>query len=212
MSVTRSDDEGSRWGWLNSTLAFLAVALLVGAGVLFVKGPDVNPDARKAEVMSEQYTAITKAARETTTAFMDVDYTDMEPRIERVLAGATGSFQDQYSRASVELKAQLAQEQTVASGKILEVGIGDLSKDKAVVFVAADLKVRNKSTKGKEEPRYYRFQLDMVKEKGKWKVAEFGYLDGRQLSGDQSSGVGSGDQNSQLSPSASPSGGASNGQ
>ncbi len=54
-------------------MAFLAVALLVGAGVLFVKGPDVNPDARKAEVMSEQYTAITKAARETTTAFMDVD-------------------------------------------------------------------------------------------------------------------------------------------
>ncbi|MEZ5159677.1 MAG: hypothetical protein R2709_02260 [Marmoricola sp.] len=34
-----------------------------------------------------QYTAITKAARETTAAFMDVDYTDMEPRIEQVLAG-----------------------------------------------------------------------------------------------------------------------------
>ncbi|HNB00116.1 MAG TPA: hypothetical protein PKX56_07390 [Marmoricola sp.] len=191
------------WRWLNLVLVTLTILFLLGALVLFVKGPKVLPDARKAEQMSKEYAAVDKAARETTKAFLDVDYTDMEPRIARVLKGATGSFADQYSRASVELKAQLAQEQTVATGKVLEIGIGDMNKTDAVVFVAADQTVQNKSTKGQKEPRYYRFQLDMTKVKGVWKVAQFGYLDGRELSGDNNSGVGSGD--SQVPPSASPS-------
>jgi len=201
-----------RWGWLNTVLVILTVLFLAGAVVLFIKGPKVLPDAQKAKQMSAEYAAVTKAASDTTKAFLDVDYTDMEPRIQKVLKGATGSFHDQYSRASVELKAQLAEEQTVATGKILEVGIGDINKNQAVVFVAADQKVRNKSTKGKEEPRAYRFQLDLSKVKGVWKVAEFGYLDGRQLSGDKTGGVGTGDSNQ--SPAATPStqGGATSGQ
>ncbi len=204
--------EAKFWRWLNIVSICVSIVFLAGALVLFVKGPKVLPDARKAEEVSAEYAAVNKAARETTNAFLDVDYTDMEPRIERVLKGATGSFEDQYSRASVELKAQLASEQTVATGKVLEVGIGDINKTDAVVFVAADQSVRNKSTKGKDEPRYYRFQLDMTKVKGAWKVAEFGYLDGRELQGDTKSGVGSGDSN--VTPSASPSskGGVGNGQ
>jgi Mce-associated membrane protein len=204
------DDKG--WDWFSKVLLGVSILFLIGAVVLLVKGPKVLPDAKKAEKMSAEYAAVDKAARETTLAFLDVDYTDMEPRIKRVLKGATGSFEDQYSRASVELKAQLAGEQTVASGKVLEVGIGDINTTAAVVFVAADQTVRNKSTKGKDEPRYYRFQLDMTKVKGVWKVSEFGYLDGRELDSDSKSGVGSGDSNKSPSATASPESGDGSGQ
>ena len=56
----------------------------------------------------------------------------------------------------------------MSTGKVLSVGIGDIDGDTAVVFVAADGQVTNKATKGKAEPRYYRFKLTMVRKGGKW--------------------------------------------
>ncbi len=49
-----------------------------------------------------------------------------------------------------------------------QVGVGDIDSDTAVVFVAADGSVTNKSTKGKAQPRSYRFKLTMVRKDGTW--------------------------------------------
>ena len=47
---------------------------------------------------------------------------------------------------------------------MLSVGISDIDKDHAVVFVAANSQVTNASTKGKAVPRYYRLKLTMVRQ------------------------------------------------
>jgi Mce-associated membrane protein len=100
----------------------------------------------------------------------------MDPLIEKVLAGATGPFKQQYDRAKGSLKTTAQQGQSVATGEVKAVGIGDIDDDTAVVFVGADGSVTNKTTKGKAQPRSYRFRLTMVRENGKWLTSDLKIL------------------------------------
>ena len=60
--------------------------------------------------------------------------------------------------------------------KVLAVGIGDIDDSDAVVFVAADSQVTNKSTKGKAQPRYYRLQVSMTHTGGKWLTSNLQFV------------------------------------
>jgi Mce-associated membrane protein len=159
---------GTSWRWANIVLMVLAVILVVTTVLLFTKGAAATPGDSKAETLSRQYKQITAAANKETLAFLTVDYKDMDPLIAKVLDGATGSFKQQYDGAKGTLKSTAQQGQSVATGDVKAVGIGDIDADTAVVFVAADGSVTNKSTKGKAQPRSYRFKLTMVHKGDKW--------------------------------------------
>ena len=154
----------------------LALVLVATSVALFTKGASVAPGDSKAETLSRQYDEVTEAARDQTLAFLTVDYKDMDPLIEKVLAGATGKFKQQYVRAQGPLKARSRQLQSVATGEVKEVGIGDIDGDTAIVFVAADGSVTNKNTKGKAEPRQYRFRMTMVHKGDKWLTSDLQIL------------------------------------
>ena len=149
-------------------LIALALVLVATAALLFTKGAAATPGDSKAETLSRQYEQVTSAARKQTLAFLTVDYKNMDPLIDKVLDGATGPFKAQYEGARVPLKTTAQQGQAMASGEVKEVGIGDIDGDTAVVFVAADGSVKNKETKGKPQPRHYRFKLTMVRKGDKW--------------------------------------------
>ncbi len=154
----------------------LALVLVATSALLFTKGAAATPGDSKAEALSRQYEDVTAAARAQTHAFLTVDYKNMDPLIEKVLAGATGTFKEQYQGAKANLKATAQQGQSVATGEVKEVGIGDIDGDTAVVFVAADGSVTNKNTKGKAQPRSYRFKLTMVREGDKWLTSDLQIL------------------------------------
>ncbi len=157
-------------------LIVVALVLLATTILLFARGASAAPGESRAETLSRQYDEVTEAAREETEAFLTVDYKNMDPLIKKVLAGSTGSFKKQYDRAKVNLKASAQQAQAMSTGKVLHVGVGDIDATDAVVFVAADSKVRNKSTKGKSQPRYYRLKLTMVREDGKWLTSNLQFV------------------------------------
>ncbi len=154
----------------------LALLLVATTALLFTRGAAATPGDSKAEALSRQYADVTKAARAETLAFLTVDYKNMDPLIEKVLAGATGAFKSQYQRAKPTLKATAQQGESTATGKVREVGIGDITGESAVVFVAADGEVKNKNSKGKAEPRAYRFKLTMVREGDKWLTSDLQIL------------------------------------
>jgi Mce-associated membrane protein len=157
-------------------LVLVALALLATCIALFTKGASATPGDSRAETLSRQYDEVTEAAREQTEAFLAVDYRDMDPLIAKVLAGSTGSFEEQYSRAKVNLKASAQQARARSTGEVLHVGVGDIDDSNAVVFVAADSEVRNKSTKGKAQPRYYRLKLTMVRKGEKWLTSNLQFV------------------------------------
>ena len=157
-------------------LIVLALVLVATTVLLFTKGAAATPGDSKAEALSGQYEDVTGAARGETLAFLTVDYKNMDPLIEKVLHGATGTFKAQYERAEVTLKATAQRGQSVATGDVKAVGIGDIDADTAVVFVAADGSVTNKNTKGKAQPRAYRFKLTMVRKGDKWLTSDLQIL------------------------------------
>jgi len=154
----------------------LALVLVVATVVLFKKGASATPGDSRAETLSREYENVTKAAREQTLAFLTVDYKDMDPLIEKVLAGSTGTFKSQYESAKVNLKASAQQAQAVSTGKVLSVGVGDIDDGDAVVFVAADSQVRNTSTKAKAQPRYYRLKLTMIRKGDTWLTSNLQFV------------------------------------
>jgi Mce-associated membrane protein len=150
----------------------LALVLVATTALLFTKGASATPGDSKAEALSKQYEQVTEAARAQTVAFLTVDYKNMDPLIEKVLAGATGTFKEQYEGTKANLKATAEQGKSVATGEVKEVGIGDIDGDTAIVFVAADGSVTNKNTKGKAQPHGYRFKLTMVRKGDKWLISD----------------------------------------
>lgn len=152
---------------MNVVLILLAIVLIVATVLFWVRNPAGSGDSQ-ADALSKQYTAVSKAAENETVAFLTVDYRDMDPLIEKVLAGATGPFKEQYGGAKANLKSSAETAKAVSTGKVRSVGISEIEEENAVVFVAADSQVSNKSTGGKTQPRYYRLKLTMVRDGGEW--------------------------------------------
>jgi len=154
----------------------LALALVATSVLLFKEGAAATPGDSKAETLSRQYEDVTASAREQTRAFLTVDYKNMDPLIHEVLDGATGAFKSQYRRTRGTLKATARQGRSEATGKVREVGIGDIEGDTAIAFVAADGSVTNKNTDGQAQPRAYRFKLTMLRKGDKWLTSDLQLL------------------------------------
>jgi Mce-associated membrane protein len=165
-----------------AVLGLLAV-LLAAACVTVAIWPTAVPGESKAEEANDRDLAVRVAATAVTKAFLDVDYHDMDPRIDKVLKLSTGTFKNQYDTAKVDLKTQAQQAKAVATGSVRYVGIGDIDDDAAVVYVAADTKVSNSSIeqekaagKNPEDRRYYRFQLNLSKVGNHWLLNDLQFI------------------------------------
>jgi Mce-associated membrane protein len=164
------------FGWLNVFLGVVVVGLVVGLVLILSNGASGVGAASKDSNAGHDYDAVTKAASDETLAFMTVDYRNMDKLMAKVLDGSTGQFKQEYQHSGVQLKSAVSAEQSVSTGKVLSVGISTLDRDSAVVFVAADSQVKNKSTKGKTQPRFYRLQMDLAKVKGRWLVNKLQFV------------------------------------
>ena len=67
-------------------------------------------------------------------------------------------------------------QESVSTGNVEEVGLGDVDADSASVFVAAGSTVKNKGTKGEVEDRNWRMKLTMVKEGDRWLVSKLEFV------------------------------------
>jgi Mce-associated membrane protein len=164
------------WRLINVTLLVLALLLVAATVFFWVESANAAPADEQEAALSKEYRAVTKAAEAETIAFLTVDYTDMDPLIAKVLAGATGPFKSQYDGAKVNLKASAQTAQAVSTGKVLSTGVSEIDAKNAVVFIAANSEVKNKSTKGKAEPRYYRLKLTMTKKSGDWLMSDLQFV------------------------------------
>lgn len=164
-------------------LGTLAV-LLAAACVAVTIWPTAVPGATAAEKADDRDLAVRVAAVEVTKAFLDVDYKDMDSRIEKVLDLSTGNFKSEFEAASVNLKALAQQSQTVASGSVGYTGIADMDQNTAVVYVAADRRATDAATEKKrkagqkveDDKRSYRYQLTMTLVDGEWLLNDLKFI------------------------------------
>lgn len=163
--------------------AVLAVAFVAVAGIRIIHPETLSSSRAATTDAQDRDEQVTTAARKVTLAFLDVDYRDMDPRVKKVLALATGDFKKQYQQTSVNLTAAAREGLAVSSGSIRYIGISSVTGSSAKVYVAADSKVSNLAMeeareKGEtvDDKRYYRFQLVLVRVGDRWLLNDLQFV------------------------------------
>lgn len=166
-------------------VVMVATALLVVAAVR-IRGDDPAPttlpvkgvveldDASGAE--QQRYTDILESASKEATAFVNIRYDDAQASIDAVMAGATGDFRAQYAKSTDGVIQVLTENKSIMSGKVLWTGVVAQDPDSATVIVATSGTVQNKQTGDKPVARFFRLQLQLVSEKGRWLTSDLQFV------------------------------------
>ncbi|MDX6233658.1 MAG: Mce-associated rane protein [Nocardioidaceae bacterium] len=160
----------------NAVLAVILVALCGWLVLFAIRGSEAAPGSTPTEKLADQYSDISRAAHSETLAFLAIDHKRMDELTQRVLDGATGTFEKQYKASLKSLKETAVSQESISKGRVDEVGVSEVEARTATVFVAAGSKVQNKGTKGKVEDRSWRIKLTMAKEHGRWLVSQLEFV------------------------------------
>jgi Mce-associated membrane protein len=166
----------TRTNVINAVLAVLLLALIGWLLVFAFKGAVAAPGSTPAEEKAQEYSDVARAASEATVAFLTVDHERMDELTEKVLSVATADFKKEYQSSVKSLTDAAVSQESVSTGSVDEVGLGEIDSDSASVFVAAASKVKNKGTKGEVEDRTWRMKLTMAKEGDRWLVSKLEFV------------------------------------
>ncbi len=96
--------------------------------------------------------------------------TTIDKDLARVVAGATGTFKDQFVKAQGDLKSLVVAGKTESKGTILSAGVVRSDLDTATVLVAVDRLVKDTAHPEGVTARD-RWRLDLERHDGRWLVA-----------------------------------------
>ncbi|MBK5307686.1 MAG: hypothetical protein JJD92_13450 [Frankiaceae bacterium] len=139
-------------------LVLVLLAALAILGALQLRDVPKRADARAAAMA---------AARQEALNLTSIDGRDIEGDLQRVLAGATGTFADDFKARSKDLKSVLTDNEVVAVGRVIDAALvrGDL--DTATVLVVVDSTVKNTAVP-EGRANTYRMQLDLERHGSRW--------------------------------------------
>jgi Mce-associated membrane protein len=157
---------------VNLVLAALVLVLGVVFTVLVVRDREVaGPagDAGRVPTAAAEQDAATRAAAAQVQAFLDIDHTDVEAQLERMLEGTTADFRRQFARQLRTISSQAERRQSSADVELLRVGLSSWTGGAATALVAADTDVTS-TTGGSRERRTvpWRIEVDLVRRGDLW--------------------------------------------
>jgi Mce-associated membrane protein len=174
-TVRRREPEPRRARWRRPRLAtvLLAVVLCAVLAAAGVFGSRWNGD-RRLERAHQQALA---AAKQTTVDFVSVSAGSVDRDLQRIVAGATGDFREEFTRGQAQVRAAIVENNVDSRGTVLRAALVSGDLDSAVVLVAVDATVRNaKAPEGRAS--HYRIQVDMAHDggSGRWLVAKLQFV------------------------------------
>lgn len=122
-------------------------------------------------VVTEGAQAARQAAITYAQVLTSIDANQVDQNFAAVLDGATGDFQDMYTKASVQLRQLLIDNKATAHGVVVESAIQSESKNKVVVLLMVDQTVSNTA---RPDGRVDRSRMKMTMEKvdGRWRASK----------------------------------------
>jgi Mce-associated membrane protein len=155
-------------------LAYAALALLALVAVA-VAGRHWYTQHR----LDSAHSAAVAAAKQTTMDFVSVSADSVDRDLQRIAAGATGDFKEEFTRGMPQVRTAVVENKVSSTGTILRAGLVSGDLDSAVVLVALDATVRNA---GAPEGRvsHYRIQVDLALDadtgSGRWLVSRLQFV------------------------------------
>jgi Mce-associated membrane protein len=166
-------------------VVMVAAALLVVAAVTVLRddpAPTSLPVKGVVELdeasggVQQRYTDILASAGTEATAFVNIRFDDAQASIDAVMEGATGDFREQYAKSTDGVIKILQDNKSIMTGEVLWSGVVAQDPDSATVIVATSGTVQNKQTDNKPVARYFRLQLQLVSEKGRWLTSDLQFV------------------------------------
>jgi Mce-associated membrane protein len=151
-------------------LGVLLVGLLVALGV-------TGRQWYEHRQLSGAHAAALAAAKQTTLDFVSISASSVDRDLQRIAAGATGDFADEFNRGLPQVRAAVVENDVQSQGTILRTGLVSGDLDSAVVIVAIDATVKNKGTPA-GRLSHYRIQVDLALDgdSGHWLVSRLQFV------------------------------------
>jgi serine/threonine protein kinase, bacterial len=115
------------------------------------------------------------AGKEFALALMSVSAATIDADIEKILAGSTGAFHDDFEERSEDFKKVTRESNVSTSASVNEAGLEDSSEDAAQVLVAATTKVTNDAN-ANQEPRQWRLRMTIEKVGDEFKTSKVEFV------------------------------------
>ncbi|MGZ6791449.1 MAG: hypothetical protein ACXVFV_00750 [Mycobacteriales bacterium] len=153
--------------WL-VVLSAIGLVLVVACVVLALLGKQ-HTDARDARENARDDAVA--AARQAILNLDALSAATIDADLKRVVAGATGTFKDQFTKAEPDLRSRILQLKTVSTGTVLSSGVVRADEDTATVLLAVDRTVKD-SSNSSGVVAHDRWKLDLEKHGGRWLVSD----------------------------------------
>ncbi|WP_345539424.1 hypothetical protein [Phytohabitans rumicis] len=115
------------------------------------------------------------AAKQTSVNFVSVSASSVDRDLQRIVAGATGEFKDEFVRGQAQVRAAVVENKVESTGTVLRAGLISGDRKSAVVLVAVDATVKNvKAPDGRAS--HYRIQVDVTRDGGTWLVSRLQFV------------------------------------
>jgi Mce-associated membrane protein len=150
-----------------------AVALALALAAAVVSGYQWYQD----RALDEARQQALAAAKQTSVNFVSVSASSVDRDLQRIVAGATGDFKDEFVRGQAQVRTAIVENKVESRGTVLRAGLVSGDRRSAVVLVAVDATVKNvKAPDGRAS--HYRIQVDVTRdgESGAWLVSKLQFV------------------------------------
>jgi Mce-associated membrane protein len=160
-------------GRLRLAARLLVVALLgtaIAAGVFGRQWYDQRQD----QAARQQALA---AARQETVDFVSISAASVDRDLNRIAAGATGDFRDEFTRNMSQVRAAVMANKVDSRGTVLRAALVSSDRRGATVLVAVDATVKNTNAPA-GRLSHYRIQVNLVRDaqSGRWLVSQLQFV------------------------------------
>ncbi|NKY25160.1 hypothetical protein HGB38_02775 [Nocardia gamkensis] len=161
-------------GRLRSRSTMVAAALVVIALALTGSGYSIrhHHDITENDRRAAEFTA---AARQGVVALTTLDFKRANEDVQRVLDNSTGSFRGDFQARATDFTTVIQQSQVATEGKVNATAIESMTKDSAVVLVAATSQVTN-SAGARQEPRAWRLSVTVTRDGDQLKMSKVEFV------------------------------------
>ncbi|MEU1549205.1 hypothetical protein [Nocardia sp. NPDC005745] len=157
----------SRSTMVAAALVVIALAL-AGSGYSIRHHRDITENDRRAA----EFTA---AARQGVVALTTLDFKRANEDVQRVLDNSTGSFRGDFQARAADFTTVIQQSQVATEGRVNATAIESMTKDSAVVLVAATSQVTN-SAGASQEPRAWRLSVTVTRDGDQLKMSKVEFV------------------------------------
>jgi Mce-associated membrane protein len=158
----------SRSAILRAVAGVVVVAALIASGLVLWQHHKMVEERQRAD----QFAA---AAREGVLALTSLDFAKAQEDVQRVLDNATGAFKADFQKRGEDFRKIVADSKVVARGNVYATAVESMTKDSAVVLVAATSEVTGPDG-AKDKPRAWRLEVTVTRDGDRLKMSNVEFV------------------------------------